>query len=75
MPGASVADLESSDRFPSVPSQTNFIDTFCAYNPPNLDYYGQRLRSFFRAPETGNYIFQTSCDDACQLWVSDDEQA
>ena len=70
-----MADLESSDRFPCAPTETKFIDTFCIYNPSNRDYYGQRLKSFFRAPETGNYRFQTSCDDVCQLWISDNEQS
>ncbi|XP_068744277.1 adhesion G protein-coupled receptor L4-like [Montipora capricornis] len=73
--GDAVADLESSDRFPCAPTETKFIDTFCIYNPSNRDYYGQRLKSFFRAPETGNYRFQTSCDDVCQLWISDNEQS
>lgn len=70
VPGSSVTDLESSSLYPCAPSKTQFIDTFCVYNPDSGDYYGQRLRSFFRAPETGNYTFQTSCDNACQLWMS-----
>ncbi|XP_020624322.1 adhesion G protein-coupled receptor L3-like [Orbicella faveolata] len=73
VPGSSVTDLESSSLYPCAPSKTKFIDTFCVYNPDSGDYYGQRLRSFFRAPETGNYTFQTSCDNACQLWMSNSE--
>lgn len=73
VPGDQVADLEFSSLYPCAPSNTQFIDTFCLYKPSSGDYYGQRLRSFFRAPETGNYTFQTSCDNDCQLWMSNNE--
>ncbi|KAK2565200.1 Adhesion G-protein coupled receptor D1 [Acropora cervicornis] len=72
--GIAVADLVSNDRFPCDPTESKFIDTFCIYHTQNRNHYGQRLRSFFRAPESGNYQFQTSCNYACQLWMSDDEQ-
>lgn len=72
--GTDVADLESSTWFPCAPSETKFIDTFCVYHSPNRDHYGQRLRSFFKAPETGYFMFHTSCDNACQLWMSDNER-
>ncbi|XP_067039054.1 adhesion G protein-coupled receptor L4-like [Acropora muricata] len=73
--GIAVADLVSNDRFPCDPTESKFIDTFCIYHTQNRNHYGQRLRSFFRAPESGNYQFQTSCNYACQLWMSVDEQA
>ena len=68
-----MADLKSSSFYPCVPSKTEFLDTFCLYTHNKDDSYGQRLRSFFRAPETGNFSFQTSCDNACQLWMSNNE--
>ena len=73
VPGAEVADLESSPSYPCAPHRAEFIDTFCIYKLDIGNSFGQRLRSFFRAPETGNYIFQTSCDNTCQLWMSDNE--
>lgn len=75
IPGIAVADLVSNVRFPCHPTESKFIDTFCIYHTQNRNHYGQRLRSFFRAPESGNYQFQTSCNYACQLWMSNDEQA
>lgn len=71
--GTNVADLEASLQFPCDPSLSKFIDTFCIYNTQQIDNYGQRLRSFFKAPESGRFTFQTSCDDACQLWLSNNE--
>jgi len=71
--GDDVADLEASSWYPCAPTKTEFIDTFCLYKLSSDDHYGQRLSSFFRAPETGKFKFQTSCDNACQLWMSDNE--
>ncbi|XP_022779945.1 adhesion G protein-coupled receptor L4-like [Stylophora pistillata] len=73
VPGSSVADLKRSNFYPCAPSKTEFNDTFCLYKLDQDDGYGQRLRSFFRAPETGHFIFQTSCDNSCQLWISSNE--
>lgn len=41
---------------------------------PNLgDWYGDRIRGYLCAPETGNYVFQIAGDDDCELWVSTDD--
>ena len=41
---------------------------------PNLgDWYGDRIRGYLCAPETGNYVFQLAGDDDCQLWLSTDD--
>lgn len=73
VPGSSVADLKGSNFYPCAASKTEFLDTFCLYKSYQDNSYGQRLRSFFRAPETGHFTFQTSCDNSCQLWMSSSE--
>ncbi|TXK44138.1 T9SS type A sorting domain-containing protein [Pontibacter qinzhouensis] len=37
------------------------------------DNYGQRIRGFVRAPETGNYTFWIAADDVAELWLSTSE--
>ena len=34
------------------------------------DFYGQRIRGWFVAPDTGNYTFYSSCDNYCILYLS-----
>ena len=34
------------------------------------DYYGQRVRGWFLAPQTGRYTFYSSCDDDCEILLS-----
>lgn len=68
-----MADLKGSNFYPCAASKTEFLDTFCLYKSYQDNSYGQRLRSFFRAPETGYFTFQTSCDNSCQLWMSSSE--
>lgn len=38
------------------------------------DDYGQRLTAFYRAPETGDYLFYVTCQDECELWLSTDHR-
>lgn len=35
--------------------------------------YGSRMRGYLCVPQTGNYIFWISSDDASQLWLSTDD--
>ena len=37
---------------------------------PNLDNYGQWLRGWIIAPETGSYTFWIASDDSSELWLS-----
>jgi len=38
----------------------------------DADEYGDRMRGYIYAPETGNYTFWVAADDATQLWLSTD---
>ena len=39
------------------------------------DSYGARIRGYICPPQDGDYTFRISGDDACQLWLSSDEDA
>ncbi|XP_031566954.1 uncharacterized protein LOC116301920 [Actinia tenebrosa] len=72
IPGDSVANLTSSNEYQS--KAANIIDILPSLDAP-IDIgevYGQKLTTYFLAPETGNYFFVMSCDQSCQLWVSRD---
>ncbi|MFT2009849.1 PA14 domain-containing protein [Pontibacter sp. 13R65] len=54
------------------PNSTSELTTFEARS--NIgDNYGQRIRGFVRAPETGEYIFWIAADDVAELWLSTSE--
>lgn len=39
------------------------------------DHYGARIRGYVCPPQDGNYTFQITGDDDCQLWLSTDDNA
>jgi len=56
----------------TTPNNTATLTQF--ESPRNLgDNYGARIRGYICPPENGNYTFQLSGDDNCQLWLSSDE--
>lgn len=69
--GYSVADLENHPRYPLSPSGVTFLDEF------NLDrfniYYGFIVRGYLKAPETGEYSFQTEGDNESKFQLSTDD--
>ena len=66
---ATIADLFNDTRFPSNPSSSGFLDNFDSpYSIGN--YYGLQMWSYFMAPETGQYVFHSACDDHCQVFLS-----
>jgi hypothetical protein len=70
--GATVEDLTFSSRFTDPPDKSEFV--FSAETPVNrADKFGARMRGYIIAPATGNYTFQLSGDDFCQLWLSPSE--
>lgn len=72
--GVSVSDLTNHPSFPNNPSSTNYlVDVFEA--PTDiLENYGQRVRGYVVAPQTGNYTFWIASDDGSTLFLSSDEQ-
>ncbi len=70
IPGSQVADLTSNPAYPNSPSITAALTTFEYINV--ADNYGGRVRGYFCAPVSGNYIFNISGDDQAGLWLSTD---
>lgn len=65
--------LQSNNNFPGNPSSTEILQEFEA--PSNAgNNFGQRVRGYIQAPETGQYIFWISSDQASELYLSTDEQ-
>ena len=66
--GPRVEDLKRDKHFPLYPSfKTNLSLFFAQWNEAG---YGERIFGYLHPPETGNYIFAVSCDDNCEIWLS-----
>ena len=65
--------LVTSSRYPEKPDARSVLPLMDAPQRVGQDY-GQRMYGWFRAPESGYYIFFTSCTDSCELYLSADEQ-
>lgn len=67
--GTSITDLTSSPNYPNTPSGSSFINSF--QGPVNwANNYGTRVRGYIIAPQTGNYVFTLTSDDAGVLYLS-----
>ena len=65
--------LYETSKYPNNPDLIDIIQDFDT--PVNFaDDYGQRIRGYFKAPETGLYQFFSSCDEMCDLFLSVDEE-
>ena len=64
--------LYRSYKFPNQPNSKGILNNFDA--PTQVGYqYGQLLWGWFIAPQDGEYIFFSACDDACDIYMSPDE--
>lgn len=64
--------LYKSHKFPNEPDLKEVLDRFDA--PTKVGYqYGQLIWGWFIAPLDGEYVFYSSCDDACDIYMSPDE--
>ena len=77
--GGDLRDLTGSSRYPGRPTGTTTLDRLRSghWNNPrdNVDFadrYGERIRGFVVAPETGNYRFWISGDDQASFRLSTD---
>ncbi|MBK9176659.1 MAG: PQQ-dependent sugar dehydrogenase [Flavobacteriales bacterium] len=67
--GSDVSNLINSPNFPNNPSGSSFPTSFQA--PTNFaNNYGTRMRGYVIAPQTGNYTFTLTSDDASVLYLS-----
>jgi hypothetical protein len=69
--GNSIADLRAHVDYPDRPTATEILPRLEA---PAVfgDDYGQVLRGYLLAPETGDYQFWIAADDVGELWLSTD---
>ncbi|HTG45280.1 MAG TPA: lamin tail domain-containing protein, partial [Verrucomicrobiae bacterium] len=68
-----IAGLLADVNFPNNPAAVSVVSEFEA--PDSFgDQYGQRIRGFIEAPQTGSYTFWISSDDQGQLYLSSNEQ-
>ncbi|XP_065648500.1 uncharacterized protein LOC100201507 isoform X9 [Hydra vulgaris] len=64
--------LTASHKFPGKPDVHGNIEEFDV--PINFgDKYGQRVHGWFLPPQSGKYIFYTSCDDECEFYISNND--
>jgi endonuclease/exonuclease/phosphatase family metal-dependent hydrolase len=71
--GSNISDLTGNPAYPDNPSSTQQL-TWYLQTPANAgDSYGQRIRGYVTAPETGNYTFWIASDNQGELWLSTDE--
>ncbi|MEO8590530.1 MAG: PKD domain-containing protein [Flavobacteriales bacterium] len=67
--GSSVSDLLNSPNYPNSPTGTSFPTSF--QGPVNFaNTFGTRMRGYIIAPQTGNYVFTATSDDACAVYLS-----
>ncbi|WP_299826453.1 PA14 domain-containing protein [uncultured Pontibacter sp.] len=66
--GAGISDIPVS----KAPTSTTDLTSFEA--PSNVgDNYGQRIRGYVTAPESGQYTFWVAGDNSAELWLSTSE--
>ena len=71
--GADVSDLTSVTNYPNSPSIVS-ISNGLTLPSNNGDNYGQRIRGYIQAPETGSYIFNVTGNNMVQVFLSTDEE-
>jgi hypothetical protein len=72
IPGATVADLLNSPKYPSQPDAQDVIQGARFENTPRQINYGARVTFYFVPAVTGEYEFFLYNDDEAQLFVSID---
>ena len=67
--GGSIAALTESPRFAEVADEVGVLP---GLEQPGLDHgnYGERLTALLRVPESGDYVFAVTGDDAARLSLS-----
>jgi endonuclease/exonuclease/phosphatase family metal-dependent hydrolase len=71
--GSNVSDLTGNPAYPNSPGSTDQLTVYLQ-TPANAgDSYGQRIRGYVTAPQTGDYTFWIASDNQGELWLSTDE--
>ena len=72
IPGSEILQLTNDPRFPQSPAGREIIAAF-EDAPPLGDAHGSRIRGYLHPWVSGDYQFWIAGDDACELWLSRDE--
>ena len=64
-----IEGVYKNDKFPINPDLSEILYNFDSTNIKK-EKFAQRVYGWFLPPMTGGYIFYTSCDDACDLFLS-----
>ena len=67
--GITLADIPTGN----APNATANLSSLEA-TPDLGDNYGERIRGYITAPETGNYYFWIAAKNAAELWISNDDE-
>jgi len=67
-----IESVYKDPRFPTKPSRRDVLYNYDS-TTIRADDFAQRIYGWFLPPLTGGYIFYTSCDDACDLFMSPNE--
>jgi hypothetical protein len=68
--------LDGLRGHPDFPGSPSLVDVIPEFETPGGigDFYGQRVRGYLEAPQTGNYTFWIASDDQSELYLASDEQ-
>ena len=76
VPGGTIANLTSSANYPNSPTGSDFLSQLEAVNWNNpgqnsnwANSYGQRIRGYITAPETGDYTFWLAGNNNSELYL------
>ena len=72
--GSSISDLTSATNYPDKPSIINISDGL-NFLSDNGGRYGQRIRGYIQAPETGGYIFNVTGNNDVEVFLSTTQEA
>ena len=72
--GDSVSDLTSDPDFPLSPDSIASVASF-EVSSDQGDDFGQRVRGYLTAPQTGPYQFFIAGDESAELWLSTSRDA
>lgn len=71
VPGTLVSDVPLT----TTPTSTSAITSLeVAQSSPDADNFGERIRGYITAPQSGTYQFWLAADHAAELWISNDEE-
>lgn len=72
LPGGDIRTMYKSPKFPQSPDYIERLNNLASPDGSYNNYYGSLIRGFIKAPETGNYVFNLTGDDACYFYLSAD---